>query len=389
MATLKEFDQAAVEGSDKEFPEMEDTGWDRQPCTTPDQDHVDALLDISEENFLKEQEPYEYHCFSGWEEAVRGWGRVTPLACMFLPQKKGKKPKTGEPDHHCLLCVDLKLSNVDSSAGCPEYRCEPYADPHDSSLKKTTPLSLRVRTYSHTAASAPAAAAPECPVLTAMQTATQHLLLREKIVEDEKLRVSQQPSSPLLPHHLASKYPMFKNRPARHNKQTHRPTNIVLSINSFTVLPPVKSPQLKPQKVSGQLCNDESAVGGETSQADSVISAKESGGVERGGETRADTVVNPEIAKDTYGATLTSKYCTCQHKHHLLSAFSVSIPKRYEVPLTSKADTVHRTSYSMGKHVTQALRPSGGCSRYTGPSAPQLPILFGTKVPMPASQKLL
>lgn len=57
-----------MSGSDEELPVQEDeTG--KQLYKT-ERAHVDALLDISEEDFLKELEPYEYHCYPGWEEAV-------------------------------------------------------------------------------------------------------------------------------------------------------------------------------------------------------------------------------------------------------------------------------------------------------------------------------
>lgn len=69
METLKEVEQTTEEGSDKGFSAVEGPEWD-QACTAPDKDHVYSLLDISEEYFLKEQEPYEFLCFSGWEEAV-------------------------------------------------------------------------------------------------------------------------------------------------------------------------------------------------------------------------------------------------------------------------------------------------------------------------------
>lgn len=70
MATLKEVDHTAV--SDKEPPAQEDAAGE-QPYKTAERRHVDALLDISEEDVLKDLEPYEYHCYSGWEEAVSEW----------------------------------------------------------------------------------------------------------------------------------------------------------------------------------------------------------------------------------------------------------------------------------------------------------------------------
>lgn len=43
---------------------------EEQRLHTPDRRHVDNLLDISEEGFLKDLEPHEHHPYSGWEEAV-------------------------------------------------------------------------------------------------------------------------------------------------------------------------------------------------------------------------------------------------------------------------------------------------------------------------------
>ena len=65
MAGLEDVDDdSSVSGSD-EPPSREETGWE-----TPDRRHVDALLDISDEDFLKDLQPFEYHCYSAREEAV-------------------------------------------------------------------------------------------------------------------------------------------------------------------------------------------------------------------------------------------------------------------------------------------------------------------------------
>ncbi|XP_061882924.1 uncharacterized protein LOC133634023 isoform X2 [Entelurus aequoreus] len=78
-----------MNGSDEEIPDEEDAA----EFYRAQRIHVDALLDISEEAFLKEVEPYEYHCYPGWEEAVCGWDRVAPISGILLPQKRDKKPK--------------------------------------------------------------------------------------------------------------------------------------------------------------------------------------------------------------------------------------------------------------------------------------------------------
>lgn len=65
MATWGTADRtAASEASTEEGPAEE------QLLQTPDRRHVDNLLDISEEGFLKDLEPHEHHPYSGWEEAV-------------------------------------------------------------------------------------------------------------------------------------------------------------------------------------------------------------------------------------------------------------------------------------------------------------------------------
>lgn len=36
----------------------------------PERKHIDVLLDISEESLVRDLEPHEWHCYSGWEHAV-------------------------------------------------------------------------------------------------------------------------------------------------------------------------------------------------------------------------------------------------------------------------------------------------------------------------------
>lgn len=61
---------AAVEtGGCDDLPAPEEAaGEDRYQ--SPGREHVDVLLEVSEEELLKELEPPEVQCSSGWEEAV-------------------------------------------------------------------------------------------------------------------------------------------------------------------------------------------------------------------------------------------------------------------------------------------------------------------------------
>lgn len=73
-----------MNGSDRESSTQEDTAGEQRDRTA-DRRHVEALLDISEEDFLKELEPYEDHCYSGWDEAVSVRSSCCkPFYCLLL-----------------------------------------------------------------------------------------------------------------------------------------------------------------------------------------------------------------------------------------------------------------------------------------------------------------
>lgn len=81
MATSETVDRTAASGahlSAQEEPAEE------HPVQTPDRRHVDDLLDISEEGFLKELEPHENHSYSGWDEAVSTNPSANCLAYIWL-----------------------------------------------------------------------------------------------------------------------------------------------------------------------------------------------------------------------------------------------------------------------------------------------------------------
>lgn len=277
-------------------------------------------------------------------QQVRGWDRVAPLSCIFLPQKKDWKPKNKESDNPTPSAVDPANRNVDSSASNAEPKCELHLGPHNS-VKKSMPLSQQLGTCTPTASTALQPDAPEWPVLSAMQKNLSHLLLDKKIEEEGALRETS-----LHPHPLSLKYPVSENRPTKPQKHSHRPNNTVVPIKNFTFLPPIISPHLNTQRASGQLCSGKKAPEGETLEENCYMFDKKSG--TRG--SRVDS--NSELPNHI--ANLTSKHRTCQHNHYLLSAGSVAIPKRYQVPMTSKPDTVHHTSYSVGRSLTQAIHSS-------------------------------
>lgn len=269
---------------------------------------------------------------------VRGWARVAPLSCILLPHKRYRKPKHKEVDNPTSVSVHPTLPGAESSANIAEHHCESHTGPSNS-FKKNSSLNQQMGCWSNTAVAALQADASEWTVLHAVQKTASHLLLEERLKEE---------NTHLQPHYLSSKYSVSENRPAKPQKHNHRPNSTVVPIKNFTFLPPIKSPHLNP-KLGGQLCNDKKATEDEALLENGLMCDKKN---EMRGP-RVDPVANTEFS--TYSAALTSKYQTCQHNLNLFSAVNVSVPKRFQVPMSSKRDTVHCTSYSMGKSITPAL----------------------------------
>ncbi|KAJ3593338.1 hypothetical protein NHX12_005673 [Muraenolepis orangiensis] len=164
-------------------------------------------------------------------------------------------------------------------------------------------------------------------------------------------------------------------------------------MNSFTVLPPVRAPH--------QVRFGDSAAGAGSAPAGSSVvgvgggggavsrSASGSRGVGRTGERGgADSVTDPGPSRDTHRAMAppTAVYRQAQENRRLFSTLAVPpVLKRYEGPLGGVSDSVQRTTFSLGRHWKQALRTGSEYGRHTRPTTPQLPVLFGTKVPIVVS----
>lgn len=80
MATM-EVGETNMSGSEGAQAPEEAAG--EELCETPDRKHVDALLDISEEELLKDLEPWEALCSSGWDEAVSNYPCFYTYQCLY------------------------------------------------------------------------------------------------------------------------------------------------------------------------------------------------------------------------------------------------------------------------------------------------------------------
>ncbi len=250
-----------------------------------------------------------------------------------MAHKTYRKPKHTDADNPAPLATDPVTPDAGSYASTVEHCCESHVRPRNT-LKKSTSGS-----WSNTEALQKDAS--ERPVLNATQKATSALSLEKKIEEEGMLR-----ETPL------------QNRTLKPRRQSHRPQNKLVSVKNFTFLPPIESPHLNPQGVRGPVGSGKKFPEGETTEENVFLFDRRS---ERMRGTRGEPVANPELP--TYNAGLSTKFWTCQHSPHLFSAESISIPKRYQVPISS---TAHRTSFSMGKTLTQALHtghPAGAQAR--------------------------
>lgn len=73
IMTSQERDHTAVDGADGELSAPENPAGEHKIA---ERRLVESLLDTSEENFLNEKELNEFHCYSGWEDAVSD-----PISC--------------------------------------------------------------------------------------------------------------------------------------------------------------------------------------------------------------------------------------------------------------------------------------------------------------------
>uniref|UniRef100_A0A8D0MG82 Uncharacterized protein n=1 Tax=Sus scrofa TaxID=9823 RepID=A0A8D0MG82_PIG len=83
------------------------------PDERSDENHVCCLLNVSDITLEQDEKTKEFVIGTGWEEAVQGWRRTSPTACIW-PRKKLKKARAGESASSCLLCVNLSQGSLEA-----------------------------------------------------------------------------------------------------------------------------------------------------------------------------------------------------------------------------------------------------------------------------------
>uniref|UniRef100_A0A5F9DIX2 Chromosome 16 open reading frame 46 n=1 Tax=Oryctolagus cuniculus TaxID=9986 RepID=A0A5F9DIX2_RABIT len=104
--------------ADLDSNEIQSTEETELSCSCPDErserSHVCCLLSISDLTLEQDGRASEFVIGTGWEEAVQGWGKISPTACIW-PRKKLKKARVGESaNSSCLLCLNLPQGSLEA-----------------------------------------------------------------------------------------------------------------------------------------------------------------------------------------------------------------------------------------------------------------------------------
>ncbi|XP_038168703.1 uncharacterized protein C16orf46 homolog isoform X3 [Arvicola amphibius] len=86
------------------------------PDERSERSHVCCLLGVSDLTLEEDERANEFVIGTGWEEAVRGWGRASPTACIWS-RKKVKKGRVGEGTgggSDCLFCMSLSQGSLEA-----------------------------------------------------------------------------------------------------------------------------------------------------------------------------------------------------------------------------------------------------------------------------------
>ncbi|KAM3625882.1 uncharacterized protein V6R79_019177 [Siganus canaliculatus] len=286
----------------------------------PERSHVETLLDLSEEETMKDLELHDYHFFSGWEEDIQGWTRAAPYSCLLLAPKRWSKSRHKDMDNLLSSSHDPTHRGADSSAYIAGHHCESHIDLPDS-FKKSMTFDQHTGFWSKNTVTDLQRDASKWP-----QNITSKSLLSLKEEEDIPREAS------------------IQIRPSR--KHIQKSNNTVVPIKNFTFFPPIHSLHVNCQGFIGQETQER-----ESMEGNCYMSEKKS--QTRG--TRSESIVNPVLS--THSAVLISKYRTYLHNPQLSSGVGASSPRRYQVSVSSKHDTVHCSSYSVSKRLTQTLHP--------------------------------
>ncbi|KAG5834325.1 hypothetical protein ANANG_G00260340 [Anguilla anguilla] len=347
----------------------DDTQWKALICRTLDRKHVNRLIDHSDASFSKEFSS-QLHVESGWEEAVQGWSRCAPMFCLFQLQKKCKKARTGDNDYHCLLCIDVKLSqNAEPDFAASSESSEANCCLAEARENKGIAVPTKYQRRPSTSPSAICCPNTELHGHKAREKATSQAEFGDKMTNAFEETMSR----------LATNVP--EQRPLDKGKEV---------MENLIVFPPAHFPW----RTVGLTVRSMGTCSLTTT--DSLTAENGSYGIpatvemcDEGEEAIPASRMDMKISEDNYGR-LTPKYRSCHSSKNLLSAFSIGIPRRY---VTSSDALPHAASLlgRKAKYDNQHRIPTKSRQGHrTTQTEPCLPVLLGTRVPiLSASHRIL
>ncbi|XP_064168639.1 uncharacterized protein si:ch73-103b9.2 isoform X2 [Anguilla rostrata] len=380
---------------------VQDTEWNA--CQTPDRRHADALLNISEDSFAKDEDAYELSIESGWEEAIQGWGRSPPLACLFQIQKKSRKSKAADGDYHCLLCIDVKhlrhAESEHSTHSLFDSEGNGSSDQHHHCEGSKCPLVCLKSLAKHPSNVSPSVTEHH----TCKETMKQALCGDEAFLEASRLTLVETFPESANTHHLDSQCA----------KMPEKDRNVSAIMNSFNVLPPVKaqgaSDQQSPALRGTEGTENKSAAHGisDGPGLHGTLGTGERAGVEKICEFIQAGMASdvPEARCGTFPSEhqgLSGLRWSPQPRKHLRFALGIQNAKKRDPPLNIVGDLFPRTGYRLVRNIKYedlsrvSVRNTHGHRLYIALKArsitetdSQLPALLGTRVPLPASSHRL
>ncbi|KAK7160689.1 hypothetical protein R3I93_008374 [Phoxinus phoxinus] len=309
--------------------------------------YVNELLDLSEEDYCRENMSQSR---TGWEDAVEGWGRLPPFAVLLQLQRKGKN-KQDIIDSHCLLCADLKLSDL------------PIYYPAGNALKTAPTLQDLAKETQNTIR--PPTSSDE---LYSFRLSLQNMsgpLVNKLLSGDEQCKQNKLPS---VCHYHTEPCQMVKEK------------RVAFSIRSVSVLPPVRE---------SRNLGSNSVFKRDWHQAE-VTKAMMPGTTDAATAGATGNVVEvlnfiPGENSYRFKGSPNTKHWLSQDSTQLLPTFNITFQNKYELPSSTvgqnlrqeeltRPSTRNNTSYRLySGHKTRDLKR---------PEAHRL-MLIGTRVRMP------
>ncbi|XP_021076430.1 uncharacterized protein C16orf46 homolog [Mus pahari] len=107
------------------------------PDERSERSHVCCLLGVSDLTLEEDGRAREFVISTGWEEAVHGWGRTSPTACIWSKKKvkRGRLRESTNGGNDCLFCMSLSQGSLEPRSLLEVGKLEAGAEAEGSAQK--------------------------------------------------------------------------------------------------------------------------------------------------------------------------------------------------------------------------------------------------------------